>query len=300
MNEQSKVQINQLPTGVPGLDEILGGGVPEFSFNIIAGAPGCGKTTLAHQFIFANATMETMRMAARALLHRAGRAGAEDAALPAAIHLLRCNEAEQRRALRQPEPGPRRAGARGSTGRDFETGGSRQPEHCGGGLLPDRATQRDARRHGDGCTNIRAAIGAAAHQLGGNHVPDWRVFRVGGARQSRLYRCRWSFLALPTSGPELGRTQDAGHEVARTGFGTGIAHLPHHGGWPAGLFANSWPGWPEEDIYHREASFHGHSGAGRDDGRRRSGGGQPVDRWFLGNWQIADGDAIPCRRHTRR
>src|SRR5207302_9341552 len=45
-----------LPTGVPGLDDILGGGLPEFSFNIIAGAPGCGKTTMAHQFIFANAT----------------------------------------------------------------------------------------------------------------------------------------------------------------------------------------------------------------------------------------------------
>lgn len=33
-----------------------GGGLPEFSFNIIAGAPGCGKTTLAHQIVFANAT----------------------------------------------------------------------------------------------------------------------------------------------------------------------------------------------------------------------------------------------------
>lgn len=51
-----KVSIRQLPTGVRGLDEILGGGLPEFSFNIIAGAPGCGKTTLAHQFVFANAT----------------------------------------------------------------------------------------------------------------------------------------------------------------------------------------------------------------------------------------------------
>ena len=53
-----KVVIRQLPTGVRGLDEILGGGLPEFSFNIIAGAPGCGKTTLAHQFVFANATVE--------------------------------------------------------------------------------------------------------------------------------------------------------------------------------------------------------------------------------------------------
>jgi circadian clock protein KaiC len=58
MGEQTRVKINQLATGVPGLDEILGGGIPEFSFNIIAGSPGCGKTTLAHQFIFANATRE--------------------------------------------------------------------------------------------------------------------------------------------------------------------------------------------------------------------------------------------------
>ena len=58
MSKPDKVIINQLPTGVPGLDEIMGGGLPEFSFNIIAGAPGCGKTTMAHQFVFANATPE--------------------------------------------------------------------------------------------------------------------------------------------------------------------------------------------------------------------------------------------------
>jgi circadian clock protein KaiC len=52
----AKVKIRQLPTGVRGLDDILGGGLPEYSFNIIAGTPGCGKTTLAHQFVFANAT----------------------------------------------------------------------------------------------------------------------------------------------------------------------------------------------------------------------------------------------------
>jgi len=58
MNQTKRVKINQLPSGVPGLDEIVGGGFPEFSFNIIAGAPGCGKTTLAHQFVFKNATEE--------------------------------------------------------------------------------------------------------------------------------------------------------------------------------------------------------------------------------------------------
>src|SRR5450432_3360449 len=58
MTHEDRVKIKKLPSGVPGLDDILGGGVPEFSFNIVAGAPGCGKTTLAHQFVFANATPE--------------------------------------------------------------------------------------------------------------------------------------------------------------------------------------------------------------------------------------------------
>ena len=53
-----KVSINRLATGVPGLDTVLGGGLPEFSFNVIAGPPGCGKTTLAHQMMFALATPE--------------------------------------------------------------------------------------------------------------------------------------------------------------------------------------------------------------------------------------------------
>ena len=55
-HRRARVAIRQLPTGVRGLDDILGGGIPEFSFNVIAGAPGSGKTTLAHQIVFANAT----------------------------------------------------------------------------------------------------------------------------------------------------------------------------------------------------------------------------------------------------
>jgi len=50
-----RVSIRKLPSGVPGLDDVLGGGIPEFSFNLIAGGPGCGKTTLGHQITFANA-----------------------------------------------------------------------------------------------------------------------------------------------------------------------------------------------------------------------------------------------------
>ncbi len=50
-----RVEIRKIPTGIPGLDTVLGGGLPEFSFNLVAGGPGVGKTTLAHQFMFSNA-----------------------------------------------------------------------------------------------------------------------------------------------------------------------------------------------------------------------------------------------------
>lgn len=51
-------KVDTLRTGVPGLDQVLGGGLPELSFNLIAGGPGTGKTTLAMQILFANATPE--------------------------------------------------------------------------------------------------------------------------------------------------------------------------------------------------------------------------------------------------
>ena len=47
-----KFNIRRLPTGISGLDNLLGGGLPEFSFNLIAGTPGSGKTTLAHHIMF--------------------------------------------------------------------------------------------------------------------------------------------------------------------------------------------------------------------------------------------------------
>jgi circadian clock protein KaiC len=52
------VPIDRLPSGVSKLDAILGGGWPEFSFNVVVGEPGSGKTTLAHQFMFENASAE--------------------------------------------------------------------------------------------------------------------------------------------------------------------------------------------------------------------------------------------------
>jgi circadian clock protein KaiC len=50
--------LNRTPTGVPGLDLLLGGGLVPGAVVIMAGAPGTGKTILAQQMCFANGTAE--------------------------------------------------------------------------------------------------------------------------------------------------------------------------------------------------------------------------------------------------
>jgi circadian clock protein KaiC len=58
MSKWRKPTIRMLSSGVPGLDVVLGGGLPEYSFNLIAGDPGAGKTTLAQQILFSRASVE--------------------------------------------------------------------------------------------------------------------------------------------------------------------------------------------------------------------------------------------------
>jgi circadian clock protein KaiC len=53
---RNQVSIRRLSSGVPGLDEVLGGGIPELSLNLIVGGAGAGKTTLGQQIMFANAS----------------------------------------------------------------------------------------------------------------------------------------------------------------------------------------------------------------------------------------------------
>ncbi len=46
--------MRRLASGVPGLDEVLGGGIPEGSSVVIAGTPGTGKTVLAQHMLVAS------------------------------------------------------------------------------------------------------------------------------------------------------------------------------------------------------------------------------------------------------
>src|SRR6185436_18106222 len=44
------------PTGIPGLDEITGGGLPRGRPTLVCGGAGCGKTLLAVEFLVRGAT----------------------------------------------------------------------------------------------------------------------------------------------------------------------------------------------------------------------------------------------------
>src|SRR5262245_65382868 len=44
------------PSGIHGLDEITGGGLPRGRPTLVCGGPGCGKTLLAAEFLIRGAT----------------------------------------------------------------------------------------------------------------------------------------------------------------------------------------------------------------------------------------------------
>src|SRR6476660_6447393 len=50
--------VEKIATGCAGLDEVLYGGIPENTISVIMGAPGTGKTILAEQLAFSQATAD--------------------------------------------------------------------------------------------------------------------------------------------------------------------------------------------------------------------------------------------------
>jgi circadian clock protein KaiC len=51
--------VEKIKTGCAGLDEVLMGGIPANTITVLMGAPGTGKTILAEQLAFANATPDS-------------------------------------------------------------------------------------------------------------------------------------------------------------------------------------------------------------------------------------------------
>src|SRR5579871_4614206 len=51
-----KRTLGKAPTGVHGLDEITGGGLPKGRPTLVCGSAGCGKTLLAMEFLVRGAT----------------------------------------------------------------------------------------------------------------------------------------------------------------------------------------------------------------------------------------------------
>lgn len=48
--------VEKVPTGIPGLDKVIGGGIPKNNVILLAGGPGAGKTIMGCQFIYSGAT----------------------------------------------------------------------------------------------------------------------------------------------------------------------------------------------------------------------------------------------------
>lgn len=51
LTEEVQKDLSRCPTGISGLDDILGGGLPQGHVYLLEGEPGTGKTTLALQFV---------------------------------------------------------------------------------------------------------------------------------------------------------------------------------------------------------------------------------------------------------
>ncbi len=49
MDGPQRARTTQVPTGVPGLDRLLAGGLREGGLHVVLGGPGAGKSVLAHQ-----------------------------------------------------------------------------------------------------------------------------------------------------------------------------------------------------------------------------------------------------------
>jgi len=218
---RAKVTIHKMPTGVRGLDEILGGGIPEFSFNVIAGTPGCGKTTLAHQIVFANATPKKPALyftvlgepAMKMLRHQQQFSFFDASKVGHAIRFINLADLLEE----------------GNVNAVFEEIVKQVTAADPGIVVVDsfRSMERkDRRRERFGDALLRPAPGAVSDHwqattfLVGEYVE-------GEMRDNPLFTVADGlFLAVAGDGAKFRGAKIAGHEAARAGLGAGIAHHP--------------------------------------------------------------------------
>ena len=215
LHVNKRVVIEKLPTGVPGLDEVLGGGLPEFSFNLIAGGPGCGKTTLAHQIMFATGEPR----AAGAVLHGPRRAAAQDAALPAAVHAssTRPRSASCVRFVHLGERGARAAASTRVLDAIVRGGRGDQARARVRRLVPRRGAA--SRQQPAASMELQSFMQRLAL-----HLTSWEAttFLIGEYEEREAEATRSSPWPTASSGcrrrrPQLDRAQAAGGEDARPG-----------------------------------------------------------------------------------
>lgn len=161
--------IPSLPLRVPGFDAVLGGGLPEYSFNLIAGGAGTGKTTLGLQIAFGNARAERPAIfftvlgepTLKILRYQRQFSFFDPALVGSAVEFINLSDEAM-----QSDPG-KILKANRSGGR---AGGAR---NCGRGLVSiDRALQGIGGRRRHGARPLRAVAGYAIDNVGGDLVSD--------------------------------------------------------------------------------------------------------------------------------
>jgi hypothetical protein len=218
-----KVPIRRLPTGVPGLDAVLGGGVPEFSFNVIAGTPGAGKTTLVQQIMFALARADRPALfftvlgepPLKMLRYQQQFEFFDLAKVNASVRFI--NLAKE----------AREGGLDAVLKRIVQEVEATSPAivivDSFRSVMQAATADRGARR-----AALRPGTGHAVDRLAGDDLSCRRVSAGRDREPSHLHGRGRSRLAVPEPRSQFDGEEDAGHEDARSGAHSRPAHLSHH------------------------------------------------------------------------
>ena len=215
--------INQLPTRVQGLDEVPGGGLPEYSFNLIAGAPGTGKTMLSQQIMFALALPSGVHFTVvgepplKMLRYQQQFTCFDTTRLGTSVHYVNLSNATLSQGLEA---------VLETIQREVEQSAQvswwwiRSAPSCGPRMaaLTCRASW-NAWRFSSRAGRRRPFLSANIPRLKSPRTPS--------------YRCRRRPVAVPAHRPQLWPAQAPGDENARTGSAARATHPAHHAGWSA-------------------------------------------------------------------